>query len=270
MMAWSSLGRSSGSADGGAFHRDRHGSARHGPDRADRHAPDADVDAASALDQILRSVDLTGVDVDPRIVHGLPAPALLDAAADADLLVVGARGMGGFRGLLLGSVSHQCVHHATVPVAIVRACMEADQSSDERPLVVGVDGSKSSQRALEWAVAEAAARRTELVALHARWPVIDPPIGATAGEVDDLDAEAEAMVRGALEDAGAPATGVPVEVMVLHGSAAAGLLEVARTASLLVVGSRGHGGFRGLLLGSVSQHVVHHAPCVTVVVPGPH
>lgn len=252
VTAWSYLDQAHGS-DGAAF-RPEYGSR----------------DAAAALDEVLAQVGVGEVDVDRQVVCGLPAPTLLDASAGADLLVVGARGMGGFRGLLLGSVSQQCAHHTTVPLAIVRHDPWVGASGDDGEIVVGVDGSKQSRLALEWALAEAAVRGVRLVAVHAQWPVIVPEAAAFGpfGEVVDLAADGAAMVRGALTDAGADELGVPVHLRVVPGSAASALLDAAAaTASLLVVGSRGRGGFRGLLLGSVSQHVVHHAPCVTVVVP---
>lgn len=251
-MAWSYLGQPHGTGD-------------------DAFRPDyGESDAAAALDEILGRVDLDGIEVDREVICGLPAPTLLDASADADLLVVGARGMGGFRGLLLGSVSQQCAHHTTVPLAIVRHDRWTEREPDNGEIVVGVDGSKSSQFALEWALSEAATRGTRLVAVNAQWPVLVPEAAAIGsfGDVVDLAAEAESMVRGALADAGADRLDVSVDVRIVPGSAASALLEAAAaTASLLVVGSRGRGGFRGLLLGSVSQHVIHHAPCVTVVVP---
>ncbi len=254
VMAWTYLGQHHGTGDD-AFR----------PEYGER-------DAAAALDEILAQVDLDGVEVERQVVCGLPVPTLLEASADADLLVVGARGMGGFRGLLLGSVSQQCAHHTTVPLAIVRHDSWVAQAGDDGEIVVGVDGSKPSQLALEWALAEAAARGTRLVAVHAHRPVLLPEAAAFGphGDVLDLAAEGEAMVRGALTDAGADELGVAIDVRVVSGSAAAALLDAAAdTASMVVVGSRGRGGFRGVLLGSVSQQVVHHAPCVAIVVPGP-
>jgi nucleotide-binding universal stress UspA family protein len=83
--------------------------------------PDFDEAAAvEVLDGILATHDLTGIEVERTIVNELPARALLRAAADADLMVVGARGFGGFAGLLLGSVSQQVVTHAACPVVVIR------------------------------------------------------------------------------------------------------------------------------------------------------
>ena len=83
--------------------------------------PDFDAEAAEELlDRLLAEVDTAGVEIDRRIVNELPAPTLLAAADGADLVVVGARGLGGFTGLLLGSVSQQVATHAPCPVVVVR------------------------------------------------------------------------------------------------------------------------------------------------------
>lgn len=132
-------------------------------------------------------------------------------------------------------------------------------------IVVGVDGSEGSQRALRWALDEAAARGASVRAVLA-WSFIDQ-----GG--DDFDAAyseeaARARLDQALAAAGAAPAGVVVEPLVVCDLPARAVIEAARDADLVVVGSRGLGGFRGLLLGSVSQQVSHHAPCPVVVVPG--
>jgi len=112
-------------------------------------------DALAALDSLVtKAIGDRAATVQQRVVCDLPAQALLDASADADLLVVGARGLGGFKGLLLGSVSQHCLHHTTVPIAIVRGA--APRSGGR--VVVAVDGSATAQQALEWAVDEARLR----------------------------------------------------------------------------------------------------------------
>jgi nucleotide-binding universal stress UspA family protein len=139
-------------------------------------------------------------------------------------------------------------------------------------IVVGVDGSAGSLAALRWAVDEAARRGDGVEAVHA-WH--EPYLVAAGGyalpvmAVDDLRATAEGTLEGAVRDATAEHPDVPVERLVVEGRAATVLLDVATGADLLVVGSRGHGGFAGLLLGSVSQQCAHHAPCPLVIVPAP-
>jgi nucleotide-binding universal stress UspA family protein len=147
-------------------------------------------------------------------------------------------------------------------------------------VVVGVDGSAGSAEALRWALAEARLRKSPLRAVHA-WMfgyvggTIDgyPSLGGSLDaygslgiDPGDLHRAAEDLLDRALADAGADTEGVEIERQVVQGSAAEALLAAADENDLLVVGSRGHGGFAELLLGSVSQQCVHHAPCPVVVV----
>jgi nucleotide-binding universal stress UspA family protein len=135
-------------------------------------------------------------------------------------------------------------------------------------IVVGVDGSKAGQAALEWAAEEGRLRRAEVEAVHV-WTY--PPMTYLTGLVpaptfahDDLAAEAEAVLERACDALGE--SGAGLRRVVAEGAPAPTLIERARGADLLVLGSRGHGGFAGLLLGSVSQQCVHHAPCPVVIV----
>jgi nucleotide-binding universal stress UspA family protein len=136
-------------------------------------------------------------------------------------------------------------------------------------IVVGVDGSAHSVAALRWAVGEAAVHGAEVVAVLG-WEL--PLAGAgdgfgwAAGALTDR-LQAEAGQRMAQAVGSVDAGEVKVSQVVEYGGAARVLLEHAAGADLLVVGARGLGGFRGLLLGSVSQHCVTHAVCPTVVVP---
>jgi nucleotide-binding universal stress UspA family protein len=132
-------------------------------------------------------------------------------------------------------------------------------------IVVGIDGSDGSRRALQWAFQEARLRAARVQALLA-WTYLDQPDGefdAAYGETD-----ARARLDQALDQVGSDAIDVAVERLVVNDLPARALLDAARGAELVVVGSRGVGGFKGLLLGSVSQQVVQHAPCPVVVVPG--
>jgi nucleotide-binding universal stress UspA family protein len=136
-------------------------------------------------------------------------------------------------------------------------------------IVVGTDGSEHAERALEWA-AEEAALRGAFVRVVTAWhvpamvyaggyaPMVVPSVDEAGKQAAEEVAEAAAdKLRGA---------GVDVDVRVCHAQAADALIEEAQGADLLVVGSRGHGGFTGLLLGSVGQQCAHHAPCPTVIV----
>lgn len=136
-------------------------------------------------------------------------------------------------------------------------------------LVVGVDGSDGGSTALHWALAEAELRRADLDVVHV-WtaPFVYGPLGMYGYPLDPAEFEqaAKELVTRLLEDAGV-ADRAGVRPLVVEGRAASVLLEAARDADLLIVGSRGLGGFAGLALGSISQQCVHHAPCPVVVVP---
>ena len=136
-------------------------------------------------------------------------------------------------------------------------------------IVVGVDASEGSRAALRWAFDEARLRGCPLdVVTVWQYPVLTtlPAFGALP-PIEDLSTEAEASLTQVLAEEGVASTdAVEVSTVVAEGAAAAALLEAATDADLLVVGSRGHGGFTGMLLGSVSQHVVSHAPGPVVVV----
>ncbi len=200
-----------------------------------------------------------------------PSAVLLDQATVADLLVVGTRGHGGFAGLLLGSTSQQVVHHARRPVAVVPPTAPLPGQGD---VVVGVDGSEGAAHALRWAVDEAAARGARLSVVHGWWtPYPIPPggLGLAPAEPEQFTQQSEKLMREMIDDAVAHAGRHPaaIELLPVQEPAAPALLGRAKDADLLVVGSRGRGGFTGLLLGSTSQQCVHHSTCAVVVVPNP-
>ncbi len=138
-------------------------------------------------------------------------------------------------------------------------------------VVVGIDGSPGSIEALHFAVEEARIRGAALKVVSA-WHVPSGVYGsgwsATAVDIDEYRKLAQAALDETLAEAGLADSGLAVTPVLREGQAAESLCAEATGADLLVVGSRGLGGFRGLLLGSVSQQVVHHAPCPVVVVPG--
>jgi nucleotide-binding universal stress UspA family protein len=239
------------------------GTRRFDPEYDERHADEA---LARIVEDALGAE--RGATVTRRAICELPAPGLLGAAEGADLLVIGARGLGGFRGLLLGSVSQQVLHHAAMPVAVVHGTGAGGPDTDGR-IVVGIDGSDASAAALRWALADAAARHGEVRVVHAWEPVAlyGPVIGPSPYDVEALESSAERLVEDMVAEASAAAPGVPVERSVVVGGPAHSLLEVAKDADLVVLGRRGLGGFGRLLLGSVSDHVVRHSPTTVVVVP---
>jgi nucleotide-binding universal stress UspA family protein len=234
----------------------------------------AEPDAAAALDAYVDAVvgREGSVAVERRVVCGPTAWALIDAARDADLLVVGARGLRGFEGLLMGSVSQHCLLHAPCAITIVRERPSPPAGRRER-IVVGVDGSAHAQRALAWAVEEARVRAAELDVVYAwHYPVFGSlPYPATVmPDPSDFDRAGHEVLETALARTGVDGRSFPVERIVAWGMAAGTILDVAKGADLVVVGARGLGGFRGLLLGSVSHQVALHAECPVMVVPVVH
>lgn len=140
-------------------------------------------------------------------------------------------------------------------------------------IVVGVDGSAGSLTALRWALDEAKLRGAQLDVVHAwTYPyfVTPPNVPMPMPPREDLEAGAQAVLEEAVHAVVPQDPGVAVHSACAEGPAAATLVERATGADLVVVGSRGHGGFVGLLLGSVSQQVAHHAPCPVVIVPARH
>jgi nucleotide-binding universal stress UspA family protein len=134
-------------------------------------------------------------------------------------------------------------------------------------IVVGVDGSQSAQEALHWAVDEARRRNAVVEAVYA-WhqPFVTGYEYMGEMGLGDFEEEARQILDAAVE--AVDTSGIPsVERHLLAGGAAGALVEAAKGADLLVVGSRGRGGFSGLMLGSVSQQVAHHASCPVVIIP---
>jgi nucleotide-binding universal stress UspA family protein len=229
-----------------------------------------EAQGAAVLDRAMKSLAAggpLGVDARPVLVREYPSKALLRVAAGAELLTVGSRGRGGFSGLLLGSVSQSCVHHAPCPVAVVP---HGWSGTDHGRIVVGVDGSPPSYRALRWAVHEAVRRnaRLDVVNAYNYLEAVLPMAIAPGVDCEVLEKSSTSLLEQMLGSV-LPLHGPrppAVELVPAHSGAVRALLKAAIGADLLIVGSRGRGGVRGLLLGSVSQQCAHHARCPVIVV----
>lgn len=197
----------------------------------------------------------------PRVVYGSPRTELVTAAADSTLLVVGSTGAGAAESWLLGSVAHAVARTSTCPVVIVP---RTDPHRRRGVVLVATDGSDAANDALVWATDEADRRDAELVVVHA-W---DYPYGSelSSATVHDLmRVDATLVLDDAVRrcrDRGRS----PVRGELRQGPPSKAILEQAEDADLVVVGSRGRGGFRSLLFGSVAHAVVEHATCPVVVV----
>lgn len=224
-------------------------------------------EAQKMLEQV--AAELTerhpGLRAEVRQVAGGPGAALVEESRRAELVVVGSRGHGGFAGLLLGSVSGQVAQHGHCPVLVVRPADEPIPVGG--PVVVGVDGSESAALAVRQAADEAVRRGTALVLMHVR-PEGRP--GGVPEEVAESGAAEHAgsaeLLAGAAGRVRADHPGLTVtERPVRAAKPEQALIEASGEATLVVVGSRGRGGFAGLLLGSVSHALAQHAHCPVLV-----
>ncbi|GAA2717030.1 universal stress protein [Actinoplanes palleronii] len=193
------------------------------------------------------------LEAESDLLIGDPAAQLIIDTESAGLMVLGHRGRGGFAGLRLGSVSQRVATHAHCPVAVIR---DHALTTDDRPVVAGVDDSAAADDVLEAAFTAAAQRESGLVLIRA-YPPRYP----------------EAAVRERLAEQVAPWQNkfpdVQVETSVSPDGAASVLVGVSRGAQLVIVGSRGHGVIAGTLLGSTGLQLLHHAACpVLIIRPG--
>lgn len=191
-----------------------------------------------------------GADVESTLLHGLPAPHLVGISARQEMLVVGSRGLGGFLGLVVGSVSLELAATASCPVAVIRSDLHPDG-----PVVVAVDES-GSPTALKDACTLASASRADLAVVHVR----HTPAGYRRfRDNPEALAAAEDVLRAAVTSARIHAPGVRVEgTLLTDPSIAHGILDVSGDAAMVVVGSKG----RGLVketIGSTAHAVLHHA-----------
>ena len=207
------------------------------------------------------------------VVYGDAAGVLVEASADARLAVVGKRGRGGFASRLLGGVSTALPAHASCPTVVVPSPGDdhrddATEGPARARVVVGVDGSGRAAHAADVA-AGFALERGWPVELLCSVPLVVPTLAwvPTALDPEPVVREVRAELDRAAESLQGAHPGLEVSTQLVHDSPARGLAEASRTAGLVALGARGHGGFAGMLLGSVSQAVLRHAQCPVLVVP---
>jgi len=202
-----------------------------------------------------------GIRITGELFVASAAPMLLREARDAELVVVGSRGLGGFHGLLVGSVSAAVAAHAPCPVIVVRPRPDgsAFPATPTGRIVVGVDGSDVSTAAIRFAFQEAARRHVGVTAVHAVAPPRRHRCPTRVAEAIDQQLFAESLDRMRV-------SGIDLQTRLVHAHPAQALIEASAGAGLVVVGS----GNADPLLGSVSQAVLNHSDCpVAVVRPRP-
>ncbi|GIG21342.1 universal stress protein [Cellulomonas chitinilytica] len=205
------------------------------------------------------------LEFDVRIPHGPVVPSLRDLSDDAQLLVVGSGARRGRR--RTGAVAPHVAAHAHCPVAVVRSDPDHPELP-AAPVVVGIDGSPGALAAAHAAAHEAWTLGRGLVVVHAR-PTVPDPFGRGTGvpvRTDDPDHPTHRAARAIADELAATYEGLHVDVELVDDDPATALVELSHASPLLVVGSRGLGGFRGMLLGSVSADVVREATCPVLVV----
>jgi nucleotide-binding universal stress UspA family protein len=198
-----------------------------------------------------------------EVLYSHVVDALVDASTQARMVVVGSRGRGAPGRLLLGSVSSGVLRHAHCPVAVIHAD-DASAVDPTAPVLLGVDGSPASEAATAWAFDEASRRGVGLVAVHA-WsdvgvfPILGMDWHAYRDQGDEVLAERLAGWQEQYPD-------VHVKRRLLCDTPVRGLLQESQHAQIVVVGSRGRGGFDGMPLGSVSSAVAQSAKVPVIVV----
>lgn len=197
---------------------------------------------------------------------GRPAQHLVIASHDAEMVVVGNRGHGRLASVVLGTVSLQTAAHARCPVIVVREG-QPEHPTGSLKITVGVDGSSDASEAVQFAMRTAGPGGHVDLVLAWWLEVVDGMVVTTpeSAQWETVVQRHRATIERSLSRAREDHSAVSVATHIERGRTEEVLLNAVRDADLLVVGSRGRGGFAGLLLGSVSQHMLAAAPCPVAV-----
>ena len=209
------------------------------------------------------------VTVEVDLQHADPIPALVELSRHARLVVVGSRGLGGFSGILAGSTALGLVTRGHCPVVVVRGLAPGEAPPTQGPVVVGVDGSPTSEGAITLAFEEASMRNVDLVAAHTWIDFSDDYSYAYAHQFfmdwERIETEEKELLAQRLAGWREKYPDVVVQPVVTRDRPVRHLLKQAADAQLVVVGSRGRGGISGMLLGSTSRALIYHAPCPVII-----
>lgn len=226
---------------------------------------------AEAIEIAAKTLDRK--DIHPLSVIGSAAAELVGVSSQADLVVTGSRGHGAISGGLLGSTSYAVTAHAHCPAVVVRG-QAVVHAGPSHPVVAAFDDSKNAQKALETAIQVAVAAEAPLHVVAVdnvggleAWPETDTMLGREE-MMEQMHRRVGETLKHVADDAERAHPGLEVHTNLLGGGAGAAIAAYAVDvkAGLVVMGSRGHGGFTGMLLGSVSHRVVHDAPCPVMVI----
>lgn len=227
------------------------------------------MERVNAAKQIAREI-APDLKIGHTVAEGSAIDMLLELSKRSTMIVMGSRGLGGFSGMVMGSVSAAVVSHSTCPVVVVREDNAVTPETKYGPIVVGVDGSEVSHLATELAFVEADARGAELVAVHT-WmdmQVQSSLAGLSAATQlwEEVEDDQKAQLNECLQDLTEKYPDVTVKTVVTRDRPVRALTDYSQGAQLLVVGSHGRGGFKGMLLGSTSRALLQSAACPMMVV----
>ncbi|MFC9517056.1 universal stress protein [Nocardiaceae bacterium NPDC056970] len=223
---------------------------------------DLRINSEHALQEAVALAEAVGpTDTSTEMVTLTPVHALMNHEGAARMIVLGTRGLGEFTGGLVGSVTSAIVHHAACPVVVVAGWPRPGEPDFDGPVVVGVDGTETSEPAVEAAFAEAALHGADLVALHA-WSDRTLPDGPLPTAWSDIADAEQRKLSERLAPWRDKFSAVSVKQVIVQDRPARNLLMRGAGARLIVVGSRGRGGFHGMTLGSTSAALLR-----TVTIP---
>lgn len=225
--------------------------------------------AQLVVDNTIAELKSLPIEISGRVIPGDPTGILVELSSQAELMVVGTRGGGGFADRLLGATSSALPAYSACPVAVIPKAPKDSSFLPVQKIVIGIDGSKRSRSSLRVAIREAEIWDAQLTAVEA------VPMASAVGALSWLpaavdrdsilkDVRKELKEICAQESAGSE---IKIRAHALDGNAAALLTEFSTAVDLVVVGTRGRGGFAGVLMGSTSQSVLAHAACPVLVVP---